>query len=38
LIKPQQIKPLTERENKIVEEMPALQEQIEKTKSDIVWQ
>lgn len=38
LIKPQQIKPLTEKENELVQTVPELQRKIEETKSDIVWQ
>ena len=38
LMKPQKIKQLTEKESKIVQEVPELQRKIEETKSEVVWQ
>jgi hypothetical protein len=38
LMKPQKIKPLTEKESKIVQAVPELQKKIEETKSEVVWQ
>jgi FtsZ-binding cell division protein ZapB len=38
LIKPQEIKTLKEKENKLVQEVPELQRKIEETRSDVVWQ
>ncbi len=38
LMKPQEIKTLKEKENKLVQEVPELQRKIEETRSDVVWQ
>ena len=38
LMKPQEIKPLKGKENKLVQEVSELQREIEETRSDVVWQ
>ena len=37
-MKPQQIKPLSERQDQLVQQIPELQKKIEETRSDVVWQ